>query len=80
MDDAVVKKLLRRFVSLEAVQQPKVAARDPDDRRDCFRVQRLLAKMHAGRRPTLVQLATRSRPGAAVRMHDAPGCNRRLDE
>ena|SRR5579864_9503376 len=39
----------------EAVQQPEVAARDPDDSRDRLRVQRALRKMNAGRRPELTQ-------------------------
>src|SRR3989442_486836 len=39
----------------EAVQQSEVAARNSDNRRHCFRVQRLLWKTDAGWCPTPVQ-------------------------
>jgi hypothetical protein len=39
----------------KSVQQPKVSSCNPNDGSRCVRVQRMLGKLHVGRRPMLVQ-------------------------
>lgn len=46
---------IRSRLCEQAVQQPEVSTGDADDRGGRFLIQRMLGKMHAGRRPVLIK-------------------------